>query len=369
MISPLAERLKVVSKQVKRWPMQRKLRHLAAWDEVPKTEAGYTVILACMEDLPRVAVANLRQILAMNLPRMHELILSFDCTEDRIPPEVKVCCQQQSDVAVRIVNYSPMQAQVSRRINWGWVYSWLSWCNALATVRTTHFILHDLDAIPLDRQLFETLYDNALASDADFHGTCWYEGNGVTPDMRLVRTFEMVAKTEYLRNHTRPIEAFNQLSLHEGRYVDYDTFLQVQQGQPTRAVTELSETDLVHPTQMICQHVDFTHGRDPMRRPHNLLLMPYFAYLGGDESWLPSMTEELSDPAAEEVFYRGRLLPIADIPPVLWAWLEKQARRIEQANYGHTRDVIEEFLAGFILRAGDDRSVGHEAGSLAIAEK
>jgi hypothetical protein len=56
------------------------------------------------------------------------------------------------------------------------------------------------------------------------------------------------------------------------------------------------------------------------------------------------------------------------IPPEHWAWQEKQIRRIEQVLFGRSRPEVVDYLRGFIDRAGNSRTVGHECGAMAVAD-
>ena len=47
--------------------------------------------------------------------------------------------------------------------------------------------------------------------------------------------------------------------------------------------------------------------------------------------------------------------------------MEKQIRRTEQTLEGSTRPEVEEYLHGFILRAGGARTVGREVGPASVA--
>src|SRR5580658_1185456 len=113
---------------LKRLPIQLAIRNLVSWDTHAADADGYTVTVACMRELAPVAIANLGLIGKADATRMHELVLVFDCPVDQIPPAVQQAVRE-SPLAPRItlLGYDKTQHWVGRRINWGWVYSWLSW--------------------------------------------------------------------------------------------------------------------------------------------------------------------------------------------------------------------------------------------------
>jgi hypothetical protein len=84
------------------------------------------------------------------------------------------------------------------------------------------------------------------------------------------------------------------------------------------------------------------------------------------ESVGPQLAADNSDGAAIRLL--GRELDIDGISPSLWAFFEKQIRRMEQALFEHTRPEVESYLQGFIRRAGLQRTVGRETGANAVAD-
>lgn len=361
----------VTSKLAKRVPMHLAIRGLTSWTPLEKPEPGYTVIIACMHELASVAAANLAAISRMQLSHMRELILIFNCTEDKLPPSVMSLVETlRPKLPVRVLCYTPQQEQAAAKLRWGWVYAWLSWCIGVGAARTRHVILHDLDALPLHPSLFDHRYQQAMETGSQFHGVRWYQGNGVTEAMQLVVTFELVLDAQHVRRSFRPFDVFNHVATIEGNYVDFDTFLYTQWRSEHRTVQVLPESELVHPSQMICQYTDFVAGRNTFTtQGHNLLLLPYYSYLGGDTSSLEVIGNRCADLDATSVPFVGKELPIAAIRPHLWAWLEKQIRRTEQALFGKTRPEVENYLRGFITRSGKDRTVGAETGENAVAAR
>ncbi len=92
--------------------------------------------------------------------------------------------------------------------------------------------------------------------------------------------------------------------------------------------------------------------------------------MAGDASLMESVGPQLAAENSNEAGIRflGRDLDIDGIPPALWAFFEKQIRRMEQALVERTRPEVESYLLGFIRRAGLKRTVGRETGVNAVAE-
>jgi hypothetical protein len=352
--------LRLRAKQLTWLPFSLLTRNLVTWRPMHDPLPGYTVVLGCMHALAPVAIANLRFCAQQDATRLHEMVLVFDCLVDDIPPEVVDVVREVSPkIRVRLAGYTKHQRSVTRLIKWGWVYSWLSWSLAIAQARTRAVILHDLDAMPVDAALFEQLYDHWLEAGAEFCGIKLYLENGVTKDMNLVRTYELVLDAAYVRERFQPFDLFNKLRLVDGRLVKFDTFLHAQWHSPRRAVRSIDEATLVHPSLLICHYTDLVSGRSTLNQVnHALLVLPYFLYLGGDMTPLTTAGPQIAQTAASKISVFERELGIEGVTPGQWAWMEKQIRRTEHSLFGKTRPEIQDYLKGFIKRAGGQRTVG-----------
>jgi hypothetical protein len=363
-------RLKLEARKLKRLPMNLMLRGLLKWEPQGAPAAGYSVAIACMRELASVAVANLRMCAGLNTSRMHELILVFDCPVDQIPAMVVDAARAaSSSINVELLGYDESQYRVARRINWGWVYSWMSWCLAIRRARTRAVIIHDLDALPINADVFEQIYDHWAEEATAFCGIRTYVGAGVTEEMGLVTTFELALDAAYVRRRFQPFDLFSKLKLVGGRIVDFDTMLYAQWQSPRRAVRPINESQLVHPSQLICHYTDLISGRSNFRNQgHMLPALVYFMYLGGDTTPLTTTGWYLAEQGAQSFRFFGRTAYIDGVKPGHWAWMEKQIRRVEQACFGNTRPEVEDYLRGFIQRSGSSRTVGKESGPTAIAD-
>jgi hypothetical protein len=367
----LQNRLKLLLKQLKRLPMNVMIRNLVSWEPQTGTEVGYSVAIACMRDLAPVALANIRMCSRLNLNRMHEMILVFDCPRDEIPSGiVEEVREIGSSFDVRLIGYDREQYRFATWISWGWVYSWMSWCLAVRHARTRAVIIHDLDALPLDADFFERRYDDWVEGQSEFCGIRKYVGNGVTEEMGLVTTFELVLDAGYLRRSFRPFDLFNKLRSVNGGVIDFDTTLYVQWRSPRRLVKPIHESHLVHPGQLIAQCTDLLAGRTDLRgRNHMLPMLVYYLYLGDHPAPLFAVGQELDVAGARCFSLFGRKAYVDGVTTQSWAWMEKQIRRVEQACVGATRPEVEQYLQGFIRRADRSRTVGRETGPTAVAAR
>ena len=362
---------KLVAKRLKRLPMNLLLRDLVAWEPREATSEGYSVAIACMHELPAVAIANLEFCSRLAHDRLEELILVFNCPEAQIPAIVTEAARRApASMRVRLIGYDDRQGRVAARIHWGWVYSWLSWSLAIRAAKTRALIIHDLDALPLHPDFFERLYENWADSGAQFCGIHPYRSAAIGPEMNLLTTFELALDAEYMRRRFRPFDLFNKLRVVDGRVVDFDTMLLAQRESPGRALRPIDESTLVHPSRLICNYTDLVSGRSDLAGlDHALPVLAYFMYLGGDPTPMATARPGLEDQGSRSIALFDRTASIDGIKPESWAWMEKQIRRTEQARFGETRPEVSSYLAGIIRRAGASRTVGHEVGALAVPDR
>lgn len=363
--------IKLRAKQLRRAPLHFLIRNTVQWKPLLDPAPGYTVVMGCMKSLVPIAIANLALCARQACPGMHELLMVFDCPPEEIPAEVIRAAEDASgSIRVRLLGYNRHQYRIARLINWGWVYCWMSWAVAIAEVRTRAVIVHDLDALPLEPGLFEQLHDQWVEEGAEFCGIHPYLSHGITEEMGLVATYEMVLDAGFVRQRFRPFDLYNRLLLVDGRVIDYDTMLFVQL-TARRALRPIEESQFVHPSQLICNYNDLVAGRSHFRgRSNTLPMLPYYFYLGGEGSQLASVGAQLAagETPADRIQLLGHDLYIDGIRPQSWAYFEKLIRRTDQVLYQRTRPEVEAYLTGFIRRAGSHRTVGREVGSNAVRE-
>ncbi|PCI09670.1 hypothetical protein COB72_05935 [bacterium] len=357
-------RIKFLLKVIKRIPMRTSLRNLVSWEGAQEngSEPGYTITIACMRSITNVVIANVQLLSRIDAANCKELVLVFDCEKEDLDPEVlEVLNGIDLPMDLVVQFYSSKQKRVAQAINWGWVFAWMSWSLAIGRCKTSHLILHDLDALALDPDFFEVIYQRALETGKDFHAIRTYSGSGVGKEHGLGTTFELVLKPDAIRTKFKPLEAFNTLKIVDGKIIDFDTLLWIQFQLKNTSVEAVDESQLVHPSQLICHYTDFLAGRGSMTdKQHSLMLMPYFSYLGGSADDIERLTTEMKNSEGDTVRLWGSDLPIHHLKEEHWAWMEKQIRRVEQTLFEGTRPIIEAYLEHFITRAGDKRTVGVE---------
>lgn len=341
-----SNRLSYTIAKLRRLPMNTLLRDKVSWEPMADPIEGYTPIIGCMAAIPEVALANVRLMSRMDLTNAREVILVFDRPPALMPEGFAERLEEaRGDMPVRLLHYSDAQHAAADRIRWGWVYAWMSWTIGIAHAETRHVILHDLDAMPIDPTFFERRYAMARERDATFFGIRWYRGNGIEESDRLTTTFEMVMDAARVRETTEPYQAFNRIDVFNGRAVDFDTFLYTQSLLKESDKAPIEESDMVHPSQMICQYTDLLAGRNTHAMPTtNLPLMPAYMLLGGRSDLLEAISEHLEAGGDHQLPFLGKRLDVSALTGTHMDWLESQARRLEHAATGSVRPEVERYL-------------------------
>ena len=355
--------------KVSRAMLRAAIRPLISWKPMTSPRDGYTVVVACNSRLTPMLGVNLRLLAAQTPDRLRELILVFDSVRTPAHEDLeRRVAAEHPHLPVRYIYYTPVQQRVTRTINWGWVYSWLSWCTGLSAATTRHVILHDFDALLIRRDILEERYAEILRRGHEYVGVRFYEGNGVVADDGLVTTFELILDAAFVRANFRPIDIFNHIAMHRGRSVDFDTFLYAESRRGTASVSEVHEEDMVHPSQMICQFTD--QQRLPALETNILLLVPYFIYASGDPGPLREQHRALAGRRGRVVEFFGRSLDLSRLSLVHAQWLTKQAFRVERAVAGEVRDEIRayfELIEAMVTEAPTSRPVAAQTPAPAMA--
>lgn len=337
-----------VAAQFRRGLMRAAIRPLVSWKRLREPDEGYTIVIAGMHRLVEVALANISFVGRMDLRGVRELLLVLDCTEEQIPPRLRERARALCPgVGVRVIPYTPRQRAVARAIQWGWVYAWLSWCIGVSQARTRYVLLHDLDAMPLNPALFRRHHEAIRTSGQRFIGWNWYEGCGLEQSDRLVTTFEMMFDAQHVRERFRPIDVFNKVtSIRTGcarRRIEFDTFLYVQHRTASADVCRGRPSDMVHPSQLICQYTDHIAGRGIRGVSNtNLPMLPYYFYLGGNPAPFLEACEGLRSGRRFMLF--GRPVSLASTGAVHRRWLCDQIVLLESVVFGMVRPQVEEYL-------------------------
>ncbi len=341
-------------KRVTRAALSAVISPLARWQPLRQPEPGYTVIIGCSWRLCPMIAANLRFLARQNLTNCRKVIVALDCERRESPLGFEsLALKAGAGLPLQFLYYTPVQRRVTRAIGWGWVYSWLNWSLGLAATRTRYAMLHDLDALLLKPSIVEDRYAAIQkagpgGAPVEFLGVGCYSGLGVRESDGLVKTFELMLDAEFVRGRFRPIDAFNHVSVYKGRRLEFDTFLYIQSLAGRKAVLPIDETEMVHPSQMICHFMDFYTGLRAVPADNNIPLIPYYFDQGGDPSLIESVKRQLNGTGQGDgtVELWGRRLNLRNLSEPLRAWHRKQALRTEAALGPVPRaEVVEYFDA------------------------
>jgi hypothetical protein len=343
--------LDLLLRKAKRSPMVAALYTLGNWPQRQPSTEGLTVVIACMRRLLPLAIANVRLLQRSNASSLKELVLVFDCEREELGAAAIAQLNTLSTrFPLRLVFYSAYQSRIMRMIDWGWCYAWHSWTLGLSASTTRHVLLQDLDALVLNDSFIQNRYTAALAHSTIFHGVRRYQGLGVTEEMNCAVTYELILDVDRVQSTFRRIDAFNHLTVLEHRLVDFDTLLWIQHRMQSTSVSSIVESDLLHPSQLICNHTDLLNNRPIITyRQHSLALVPYYFHLADESSTeLSSFADALHSGTPE---ISGHPVPLGHISSAQWAWMEKMCRGCEDALFGGTRPAVEHYLSGFAARA------------------
>jgi hypothetical protein len=233
--------------------------------------------------LPDILFANLLCLNLFRWPQLKHVIVSVDCPDNPSLQKMRAwAVAKYPELHVQFVFYSQAQSKSAEALNLPYVYSWLSWCNALKCTTTEHVLIHDYDALVLGHAL-ENRYRNFQTSGATIQGISWYRSNGIVEEDRLASTFCAFVRLEWLRS-MRPVALFNKLRLVRGRSIDFDTTLDAQHrllSERERTIQPMSLSDLVHPSQMIHQYTMFRRLPASNLPCFSIPMIPFFNFLSG----------------------------------------------------------------------------------------
>lgn len=343
-----------ISKAATRTWMRRRLRPLVRWEPMSAPVPGYTVLIGGATRLLPVARANLTLLARQNATNCAEVILILDGRRDDLPADFERSCHDIMQTAghapgsrpipVKIVCYNDVQVRTSRQIDWGWAYAWMSWSLGIAHCTTRYAILHDLDALLLGPNVLEERFEAIQREQVEWLGIDPYPDLGLDGHDAPVRTFEMIFDAAFVREHFNPIDLFNKMGTIAGRRLEFDTTIHAQIRAGRRRVVPVDETLLVHPSQMICQYVDHSAGRERLPEANNLLMLPYFLLLGGDGRAFSDVAAQLRNrPDGPIRLWGGDVHPSA-LPLPRADWLLKQAIRVEEAVFGAPRPEVADYF-------------------------
>lgn len=319
--NPLIHALAVVSRE----RLRRRIAGAVNWKPLDAPEPGCTAIVGVCSRLPGVLAATMRCLNMSRWPELRRVILAVDCTSETFPAHIRQAVEQAyPELHIDFIFYSADQAMLTAKLELPFVYSWMSWCIALADTRTEHVLIHDYDALVLGPTL-ASRYCAFVGSGAKIQGISWYKSNGIEETDRLATTFEAFVDASWLRSF-QPIMLFNKLRVIHGRSIDMDTTLDIQQRNLAgnqRTVMPMDLAELVHPSQMVHQYTMFRHSPGAALPCFSMPMVPFFAHLGGDAASMEYATEHLLIDSIDKVDLLGdgtrfNLSQLA-LPQVDWA--------------------------------------------------
>ena len=316
-----------ILKHTAAWLYREKVRHqlssLVSWSPLADPEPGCTAIIGMCSRLPRVLGANLRCLIAARWPELRRIVIAVDATREAFPLDAAELMATYPGIEIEVVHYSDAQSRYAEDIKLPFVYSWMSWSIALARVRTRDVLIHDYDALVFGETL-RRRYEEFVRSRAMIQGVSWYAVNGLKPDDHLATTFEAFANVPWLRG-LPPVSLFNKIGIKDGRSIDYDTTLYIQDRllrPEQRTCMPMDLDELVHPSQMIHQYTMFRKFPGRPLPSFSMPMLPLFASLSGRPQAFDEATRSLQSAPRDAVDLAGDGTPMnlqhLGVPQVDW---------------------------------------------------
>jgi hypothetical protein len=316
-----------IFKHAAAWLYRERVRHqlssLVSWTPLADPEPGCTAIIGMCSRLPRVLGANLRCLIAARWPELRRIVIAVDATREGFPLDEQALMATYPGIEIKVVHYSPQQSRYAEGIKLPFVYSWMSWSIALAEVKTRDVLIHDYDALVFGETL-QRRYDEFVRSKAMMQGVSWYAVNGLQAEDRLATTFEAFAQSPWLRS-LAPVSLFNKIGIKDGRSIDYDTTLHIQDRllrPEQRTCMPMDLDELVHPSQMIHQYTMFRKFPGRPLPSFSMPMLPLFAALSGKPEAFDEAAASLRTAARDSVDLAGDGTPMnleqLGVPQVNW---------------------------------------------------
>lgn len=327
------------------------IRPLAFWQEVDAPAAGYSLVIAAYAPLADVLPANFSLLAGQDLTRLREVIISMDAPASPQLRKLERELAERLPVPTRVLYRSSAQAMALRAINWGWVGCWLNYVEGLAACRTRWALLHDMDAMLIDKHFLARRFAR-ISSDggngqaaAKYLAVRWYEGNGIVPQDRVGYVVNMALDVASLRQRHRPIDAFNRVGTLGDRRVEWDTLLWPQQLDRATEVMPVEDGHWVHPSQVASQHMYLRrYGHYRPDRPCNLPWVPYLLDLGGQPDVLEAHRRALAESPSGRVPFLGGTIDFSGHTREQTQWTAKQMFRVEEAFHGQVRSEVRDYI-------------------------
>jgi hypothetical protein len=349
---------KYLTARLQRGLLRASIRRLLAWEALDDPKPGFSIVIACSAEFPRMLIGNFRFLARQDLTGLDQTIVAFDGP----PSETLDAFEREANAAfpqlkLMCLHQTEREAAMLKRIAWGWVDCWLSYAKGLASVRTRSVMLHDMDAYLIRPNLVADRFAAFQSRGDAFMGIRWYQGNGVEEKDRLAYIVEMWLDAQHLRRHFKPINLFNHVTMFEGRSVDFDTLLYPQVVLGSRSVMELSEEHWVHPSQVISQYTYLRRGGVyAAPATNNLFWIPYFMYLSDDREIFERHLAPLRNANGRPIEFLGGKMDASKLSRVHFDWIAKQMHRTESAAFGGMRPEVRGYLDAIEQLIADERS-------------
>jgi hypothetical protein len=316
-----------IFKHAAAWLYRERVRHqlssLVSWEPLSSPEPGCTAIIGMCSRLPRVLGANLRCLIAARWPELRRIVIAVDATREAFPLDAAELMSTYPGIEIEVVHYSEAQSRYAEAMKLPFVYSWMSWSIALAKVRTRNVLIHDYDALVFGATL-RRRYDEFVRSGAAIQGVSWYAVNGLVADDHLATTFEAFVQAPWLRS-LPPVSLFNKIGTKDGRSIDYDTTLHIQDRllrPEQRTCMPMDLEELVHPSQMIHQYTMFRKFPGRALPSFSMPMLPLFASLSGRPEAFEAATRSLRSAPRDAIDLAGDGTPMnlqqLGVPQVDW---------------------------------------------------
>jgi hypothetical protein len=342
--------------QMRRLPIRRMIGKLTQWDPLERPKEGYSIIIGCNTRLARMLGCNLKYLAQQDLRHLDKVLVILDRPRDELADDIEdVIRSRFLTLPLEFVYYNKMQRWVCDTIRWPWVKSWLSWSIGAGRLNTRYAFLHDFDAMLLRSDIIEERFHTICERGHEYVGVRFYDGNGVVLNDELATTFELMFDAQFVRRTFVPLDLFNHVTRFKGRRVDFDTFLFAQSRHGKASTLPVSEQDMVHPSQLICNFEELVTARHPVPGSNSLLLVPYFLFAAEEPEVMAHLTRDLENGDGPSVPFFGKSLDLSAMDSQLFRWIVKQGYRLERREAGHTRDAVRRYFSAadkFIARVG-----------------
>ncbi len=273
---------------------RRQIAKIFSWQPLPPLEDGCTAIIGMCSRLPHLLAANLHCLEQCRWTQLKAVIITVDAEKSSLPDNFAAeIIAKFPKLHISFYYYTPEQAQYTVKAKDPYVYSWLSWCTCLNHVTTKHVLIHDYDALILSG--LEQRYQAFVDSAAKIQGIMWYKSEGLQETDRLATTFEAFADATWIRSFP-PVMSYNRVAIHQGRQVNFDTFLEIQAlhtPESQRTIMPMTHAELSHPSQMITQYMRFKNTPAKSQACSAIIMIPFFHQLAGQTTAIEQATVAL----------------------------------------------------------------------------